>query len=62
MLEEHWWGLAIPVSQIACEALPKPTWRGVLGEYQWRSSYTLEFERRKTQAKGLATTSLLADV
>jgi hypothetical protein len=23
MLEEHWWGLAIPVSQIACEGPSK---------------------------------------
>jgi hypothetical protein len=38
MLEEQRWGLDILVSQKACEGLPKPTWRGVLGEDQWRSS------------------------
>jgi hypothetical protein len=31
MLGEQWWGLAILVSQKLALALPKPTWRVVLG-------------------------------
>jgi hypothetical protein len=38
MLEEQRWGLAILMSQKLARALPKPTWRVVLGEDQWRSS------------------------
>jgi hypothetical protein len=44
MLEEQRWGLAILVSQKLVRALPKPTWRGVLGEDQWRSSYLCKKE------------------
>jgi hypothetical protein len=42
MLEEQRWGLAILVSQKLVRALPKPTWRVVLGEDQWRSSKALK--------------------
>jgi hypothetical protein len=37
VLEEQRWELAILVSQKLVRALPKPTWRVVLGEDQWRS-------------------------
>jgi hypothetical protein len=42
MLQEQRWGLAILVSQELARALPKPTWRVVFGEDQWRSSNILE--------------------
>jgi hypothetical protein len=38
MLNKQRWGLTILVSQKLARALPKPTWRVVLGEDQWRSS------------------------
>jgi hypothetical protein len=31
MLDEQWWGLAILMSQKLARALPKPTWRVLLG-------------------------------
>jgi hypothetical protein len=38
MLDEQQWGLAILVSQKLAWALPKPTWRVVLGGDPWKSS------------------------